>query len=91
MSKTRKRRIATMLLMLAPLTATTFAPGCLETALLAANPCGTILNCDPDFWQFTVYPALTVPNWELDPSCVIPGACGDWPPPEFEYEGPADQ
>jgi len=86
-----KKRLVTTALLMTLAGGMVFANiGCFE-ALLMVNPCGTILNCDPDFWQFTVYPALTVPNWELDPSCVIPGACGDWPPPEFEYEGPADQ
>lgn len=37
------------------------------------NPCGTILNCDPE-----EYDLLTTdfPNWNLDPTCTIPGACG---------------
>lgn len=38
------------------------------------NPCGTVFNCDPE-----EYDLLTTdfPNWELDPTCTIPGQCGN--------------
>jgi hypothetical protein len=41
------------------------------------NPCGTILNCDP-----VEYDLLTTdfPDWDIDPTCTIPGQCGGtWP------------
>lgn len=72
-----RRRIAIGLLMLAPLIGTTFAPGCLETALLAANPCGTVLsNCTPDQWYALIWPVVTAPDYDRDPSCTIPYLCG---------------
>ncbi len=78
MSRTWKRRIAVALLMFAPLTATTLEMGCVETALVAANPCGTILNCDPTIWYELIWPVITAPDYERDPTCTIPGGCGPW-------------
>ncbi len=77
------RRLAAVLLLIAPLavgTTTEFA--CLETVLTAANPCGIIFSeayCTPDDWyRWVVWPVTTYPNYDADPSCVIPYACGDW-------------
>jgi len=79
MSKRTQRRVATMMLMLAPLIGTTFAPGCLETTLLALNPCGTVLkNCTPEAWYALIWPILEVPDYERDPSCTMPYGCGPW-------------
>lgn len=82
MRKTTKRRAAIALLMLAPLIGTTFASGCLETTLLALNPCGTVLsNCTPEQWFTLVWPVIEAPNYERDPSCTIPYMCGSpWIP-----------
>ncbi len=41
------------------------------------NPCGTIITCDP-----VEYDLLTTdyPDWNLDPTCTIPGQCdGPYP------------
>ncbi len=79
MRKTTRRLIAAVLLMLAPLVGTTFAPGCVETALLAVNPCGTVLeNCTPQEWYELIWPIVNAPDYERDPSCSIPYACGTW-------------
>ena len=80
MSKSPKRRVAVSMLMLAPLLAgTVLSSGCLETALLAANPCGTIFkNCTPDTWYAVIWPVIEAPNYDKDPSCTIPFGCGTW-------------
>ena len=59
MLRMTRRRIIVALLMAAPLVGTTFAPGCLETALLAANPCGTVLNCPPETWYAVISATLS--------------------------------
>lgn len=49
-----------------------------EKVINSVNPCGTVLNCDP-----VEYDLLTTdfPDWNLDPTCTIPGQCGTtWPP-----------
>ena len=49
------------------------------------NPCGTIIDCDPVEWDlmFNSYP-----DWNLDPTCTIPGLCGgDWPPSSANQGG----
>ncbi|HOA73539.1 MAG TPA: hypothetical protein PL151_12035 [Phycisphaerae bacterium] len=51
--------------------------GVAEKVTHTINPCGTIFNCDP-----AEYDLLTTdfPNWNLDPTCTIPGQCGTvWP------------
>ena len=51
--------------------------GMAEKVVNNVNPCGTILNCDP-----VEYDLLTTdfPDWDLDPTCTIPGQCGTvWP------------
>lgn len=51
--------------------------GMAEKVVNNVNPCGTIFNCDP-----VEYDLLTTdfPDWELDPTCTIPGQCGTvWP------------
>ena len=58
-----------------------YQQGCYESALLAANPCGTVLGiCTPAAWLRAVFPAITVPNYESDPSCTIPFTCTAYPP-----------
>lgn len=82
MSHKLGQRIAVALLMIAPLAVgTTLASmGCMETALMAVNPCGTVFsNCTPDDWyRWIVWPTVTYPDYDRDPSCTIPYACGDW-------------
>jgi hypothetical protein len=78
LGKTR-RRLAILLLMALPLAGTVMASGCLETALLALNPCGTVLkNCTPETWYALVWPVIEAPNYDRDPSCTIPYGCGPW-------------
>ncbi|MBN1345550.1 MAG: hypothetical protein JXQ73_22850 [Phycisphaerae bacterium] len=77
MSQERKHRIAVMLLIVAPLIATTFSSStCMETTLLALNPCGTVLDCSPADWFSVVWPVVEAPNYDRDPSCTIPFLCG---------------
>jgi hypothetical protein len=48
-----------------------------EKVVKNVNPCGTILVCDPAEYDLLVN---DFPDWELDPTCTIPGQCnGVWP------------
>ena len=39
------------------------------------NPCGTIFDfCEPEDIDLLF---AEVPDWDVDPTCTIPGACGD--------------
>ena len=50
--------------------------GCTNT-LLSLTPCGTILaGCTPGDWANLIFPYLDLPDFQADPSCTIPGACG---------------
>lgn len=53
--------------------------GCLSRAAQMINPCGTILNCDP--LEYDLAFQDWVPDWDLDPTCTIPGMCGGTPFP----------
>jgi len=48
--------------------------GCLGAIAHNFNPCGTILNCDPAEYDLMMN---SFPDWDLDPTCTIPGQCGD--------------
>lgn len=40
------------------------------------NPCGTIVStnvCTPESWYARLF---TLPAWNIDPTCAIPGQCG---------------
>jgi len=52
-----------------------FDIGCVGKVANNFNPCGTILNCDPA--EYDLIMMDTVPDWDLDPTCTIPGMCGD--------------
>jgi len=80
MLRMTKHRLAVGLLIVAPLIAgTTVGMNCLETFLLSVTPCGTVLtNCTPDDWVQMIWPILTVPDYERDPSCTVPYGCGTW-------------
>jgi hypothetical protein len=47
--------------------------GCIEKVANNFNPCGTILNCDPAEYDLMMN---NWPDWDLDPTCTIPGQCG---------------
>lgn len=51
------------------------------------DPCGTILaDCFPG--QFQLY-AADVPDWNVDPTCTIPGGCLGAPPsPDNPFVSP---
>lgn len=53
--------------------------GCLNKIGRNINPCGTILACDPAEWDWMMH-NRDYPNWSVDPTCTIPGQCGQWPP-----------
>jgi len=59
--------------------------GCLSRVAQAVNPCGTILNCDP--LEYDLAFQDWVPNYNIDPTCTIPGLCGNTP---FPPAGGAD-
>lgn len=41
------------------------------------DPCGTIFaNCEPGYFQLR---AAGAPSYDLDPSCTVPGQCGNDP------------
>lgn len=54
-------------------TALQILPSC-ESVLTTFDPCGTILgNCTPGTFELLF---ADVPDWDVDPTCTIPGACG---------------
>jgi len=46
--------------------------GCVEKVVKNYSPCGTILNCDAEEYELMM---ADWPDWELDPTCTIPGKC----------------
>ena len=57
---------------------TLFQGGCLGGLARNFNPCGTILACDPVEWDLMFH---DYPDYDIDPTCTIPGLCGgQWPP-----------
>ena len=79
MNRLRRWQIALRIMLASSLMGTMFQAGCLGKVANNVNPCGTILDCDPLEWDlmFNDYP-----DWNLDPTCTIPGLCGgQWPPP----------
>ncbi len=69
------------------LVGTVFQAGCLGTIARNFNPCGTILACDPVEWDLMFH---DYPDWDIDPTCTIPGLCdGNWPPSSGDDTGTA--
>jgi hypothetical protein len=61
---------------------TTFQAGCLGTLMRNFNPCGTIIECDPLEYDYLAYGLPeNAPDWDLDPTCTLPGFCGPVPFP----------
>lgn len=52
---------------------TTFQAGCLGTIARNVNPCGTIIDCNPTEWDYLF---TEIPDFEVDPTCTVPGYCG---------------
>jgi len=78
----RKLGVRLLLIFLVVTCGRLYQSGCYESVLLGLNPCGTVLAiCTPEDWYRAISPALTWPNYELDPSCTIPYSCGAYPPP----------
>ena len=50
--------------------------GCITAAVKNFNPCGTILVCDAYEWDIMMLDG-GFPDWDLDPTCTLPGSCGD--------------
>jgi len=71
----RIRRIAMVATMLAG--GTVLANGGCMNTLLSISPCGTILaGCTGGDWLNFIFPYLDTPDYNADPSCTIPLACG---------------
>ncbi|MCG8409541.1 MAG: hypothetical protein MI923_30415 [Phycisphaerales bacterium] len=56
---------------------TVLANGCINT--VASLPiCGGVVQfCTPDDQLLLFLPVLEFPDFNVDPACTIPGACGD--------------
>ena len=77
----KQQAVLRVLLALSTMGATAYSVsvgGCLQTAARNINPCGTIVDCDPIEWDLMFH---DFPDYDTDPTCVIPGLCGNqWPP-----------
>ena len=61
---------------------TTFQGGCLGTIMRNFNPCGTLIDCDPLEYDYLAYGLPeNAPDWDVDPTCTLPGFCGPVPFP----------
>ena len=78
-NKRRFWQMALRLAMFTSLVSTMSITGCLNKIGRNVNPCGTILACDPAEWDWMMH-NRDYPNWSIDPTCTIPGQCGQWPP-----------
>jgi len=76
MRQWRKWQVGLWLLVAAAFMGSTGQLGCVTAAVKNFNPCGTILNCDPYEWDIMMLDG-NFPDWDLDPTCTIPGGCGD--------------
>lgn len=81
------RRTSSVGLVLATMTATLFQfPGCgfvggmANRLAMSANPCGTILDCDPIEFDL-LFRNIGMPDFDVCPISVFPADCvGVWPP-----------
>ncbi len=64
--------------MAASLMGTVFQPGlgCAGKIAKNFNPCGTFLVCDPLEYDLSWYEISDFPDYDVDPTCTIPGLCG---------------
>lgn len=72
MKRTRKWEMSLALLLSSALTGSFSFTGCAEKVAKNYNPCGTILNCDAEEYELMMH---DWPDWDLDPTCTIPGKC----------------
>jgi len=80
MPRLRAWQVGLRIVLASSLVGTTFQAGCLGRIGRNFNPCGTILDCDPVEWDLMFH---SYPDWDIDPTCTIPGFCGgQWPPSE---------
>lgn len=75
MRQWRKWQLGLWLLVAAALSGSAGQFGCLTAAAKNFNPCGTILVCDPYEWDIMML-GDNYPDWDLDPTCTLPGSCG---------------
>ena len=73
MKRSRKWELSVALFLSAAMTGSFGFTGCTEKVVKNFNPCGTILNCDPVEYDLMMN---DWPDWDLDPTCTIPGQCG---------------
>ncbi len=56
---------------------TVLQSGCASLAM-SVTPCGTVFTfCEPFDQAIQLFQFFDIPDWETDPSCVIPFGCGD--------------
>lgn len=79
MKRSKFWQMALRLAMCTSLVSTMSVTGCLNRVGRNINPCGTILNCNPTEWDW-MFHHRDYPDFDVDPTCVIPGQCGTWPP-----------
>ena len=78
MGRWNKWQAGLRIMLASSLMGTVFQAGCLGKLASNVNPCGTILDCDPVEWDLMFH---DYPDWDIDPTCTIPGLCGgNWPP-----------
>jgi hypothetical protein len=80
LSRLYQRLIQISLATMTGLTLSLSCSGAAEKVTHTINPCGVVLNCNPE-----EYDLLTTdfPNWNIDPTCTVPGQCSGnpWPFP----------
>jgi hypothetical protein len=73
MKRARKWEAVVALFLASALMGSVGQLGCVQKVVNNFNPCGTILNCDAAEYDLMMH---DFPDWDLDPTCTIPGQCG---------------
>jgi len=76
MRQWRKWQLGLWLLVAAAFLGSMSQLGCITAMAKNFNPCGTILVCDPYEWDLMML-GDNYPDWDLDPTCTVPGGCGN--------------
>lgn len=76
MKQWRKWQLGLGLLVVAAFLGSMGQFGCVTAMAKNFNPCGTVLVCDPYEWDLMMLDG-NYPDWDLDPTCTVPGSCGD--------------